>query len=224
MSEEKKELEQDNTESNENDNKNTDHSGGNEEKGSDKNLENGNGSQDKDSQNQDESKNNESKKEDKQNQGSQLFEYELKLPKDSQLSVEKVSEVKEFAKTNKLTNEQAQAILERENAVIAGFKESQQAEYEAETKKWIDAVKSDKELGGEKFKETSEVARRAIEKLGSEAFKKALNDTGLGNHPELIRFAYNVGKILQDDKFEEGQSFKKGGRKSTAEVLFGPSK
>ena len=42
-------------------------------------------------------------------------------------------------------------------------------------------------------------ARRAIERFGTPALRQLLNETGLGNHPEMVRLAVRVGRALAED-------------------------
>jgi hypothetical protein len=58
----------------------------------------------------------------------------------------------------------------------------------------------------------------------SDALKAALNETGIGNHPEVIRFVYRIGQEL---KVKEG-GFTPGGsggsvQKDPSQILFGGS-
>jgi hypothetical protein len=83
---------------------------------------------------------------------------------------------------------------------------------------WADAVKTDKELGGEKYAENLAVAKKAIDTFGSPELRAVLNKTGLGSHPEVVRAFYKVGKQISEDSFVTGS--KVAPKKSTAEVLY----
>jgi hypothetical protein len=64
---------------------------------------------------------------------------------------------------------------------------------------WVSELKADKEIGGDKFDENAGVAAKAIEKFGSPELKQVLNQTGMGNNPDLFRFALNIGRHLIED-------------------------
>lgn len=136
-------------------------------------------------------------------QGSQGQPAEIKLamPKDSLLDAGAVERIASFAKERGLTQEQAQAILERESGAVAAYAEGQQQTLEKHKSAWVEDLKADKELGGAAFNETVEIAKRVVESFGTEALKKALNETGLGNHPEVVRVFARIGKQMGDDKF-----------------------
>ncbi len=149
--------------------------------------------------------------------------YNLSIPKDSTLDNEGVQSVADFAKKNQLTNNEAQAILEREHDLKASIIEGQQEELELVAGKWLEESKADAEIGGEHFDESVSLAKRVVDKFGSPAFKKALNDTKLGNHPELLRFAYKVGKHLKDDSLVFAGAETPKGQKTLEEVFYGDS-
>jgi hypothetical protein len=66
--------------------------------------------------------------------------------------------------------------------------------------KWAEAVKADPEIGGAKLDETHALVRDGIAKFGSPALKEALDSTGLGNHPELVRMFRNIGLETREDR------------------------
>ncbi|MEC7472463.1 MAG: hypothetical protein VX946_03765 [Pseudomonadota bacterium] len=45
---------------------------------------------------------------------------------------------------------------------------------------------------------------KAIEKFGSPELRQVLNDSGLGNHPELVKFCHRIGKAISDDSLVLG--------------------
>lgn len=145
--------------------------------------------------------------------------YDLKLPDGSKLGAKEVEEIESFAKEQKLSKESAQALLEREN----GFKVKYESEL-AETLKnkrieWLEASRSDKTYGGERFSEFSEYATQAIEKFGGDDLKKIMNETGFGNHPVVFRTFAKIGKALQSDKIVRGKNIDQKSR-SVAELFY----
>lgn len=148
--------------------------------------------------------------------------YELKIPEGSLLEASRLEEIAAFAKAQGFSNETAQAVLERESSAIKAYNESQQAILKEMVEvKWVEQVKADKEIGGEKFRENVELAHRALAHFGSEDFKNELNRTGFGNHPELVRVFAKVGRMMAND-----QAVKPGvqtSQKKSTEDLFYPS-
>jgi len=84
---------------------------------------------------------------------------------------------------------------------------------------WETASKSDQEFGGDKFDESAAIARSAIDAYGTPELKTLMNDYGIGNHPEIVRFMYKVGKTLKPDSpGRGGQASQKS--EGTSEILY----
>jgi hypothetical protein len=64
---------------------------------------------------------------------------------------------------------------------------------------WREQSQNDSEFGGDKFEESIAVARTAIAKFGTPELKQLLDEHGVGNHPEVIRFMVKVGKLTAED-------------------------
>lgn len=126
-------------------------------------------------------------------------EFTPKLPEGFDANDGVLKHIEEIAKADGLKGEVAQKLVD------LYVQQQQQAVKQAEerwtsqNKEWMDGAKADKEYGGEKFDANLTVARKAIAKFGTPELKQLLDTTGLGNHPELIRFVYRVGKGFADD-------------------------
>lgn len=123
----------------------------------------------------------------------------------------------EVAKELGLTQEQAQKAFDK---LSSKGLEAQRAQLETMTKQWADQSTADPEFGGEKLQESLAVSRKALDSFGTPELRNLLNESGLGNHPELIRFMYRAGKAISEDKFIAGRSGQ-AQAKDPAEVLFG---
>jgi hypothetical protein len=69
-------------------------------------------------------------------------------------------------------------------------------------KDWLDAFTADPEIGGAKREETEHLAARGLEAMGFAAdhpFRKALTESGFGNHPDMIRMARRLGELVSED-------------------------
>lgn len=130
---------------------------------------------------------------------------ELKLPDGSLLKPERVAEIAKLASEQGLSQAQAQERLDSESKAEASFQDRQNNVYAQMRATWKETIKSDPEMGGDKLNETTENAKRFVEKFGSESFKKAVNETGLGDHPELVRIMAKAGKaLLAEDRLVQG--------------------
>lgn len=95
--------------------------------------------------------------------------------------------------------EVAQKFLDMQTALLAKQADAYQAALVEQSQQWEQQVKADKELGGDNFEKTQAVAIKAIESFGSPELRQLLNDSGLGNHPELVKFCHRVGQKLTED-------------------------
>lgn len=126
--------------------------------------------------------------------------YALKDAAGNDVTGESYEEVSATAKALGLSNDAAQKLVARDAAVA----EARIAKHEAEVVKWMDDIRTDKEMGGQNYAATVESATRLVQKYGSEKLKAELNRTGLGNHPELVRFCALIGKNMDEGKILSG--------------------
>lgn len=79
-----------------------------------------------------------------------------------------------------------------------------------ERKAWLATAEADPEIGGPQWKGSIVTAAKALDGLGFEKgspFRVLLDDSGLGNHPEMIRAWVKVGKAIGEDaKFPRSDS------------------
>lgn len=127
--------------------------------------------------------------------------YEFKAPEGQQFDPEFLNVYSETAKELNLSQENAQKLIDKVSPVL---EKQQLAKIEAVRTEWAEASKGDKEFGGDKLDVNIGVAKQSLDKFGTPALKEFLNITGLGNHPEMIRFFYRVGKDLSPDAFVGG--------------------
>jgi hypothetical protein len=131
--------------------------------------------------------------------------YEFKAPEGATLDDAVVSQFSEVAKELNLPQDAAQKILDKMAPAMAA---RQAEQIEAIRTDWANTARADKEFGGEKLTENLGVAKKALDQFGTPELRALLNDTGMGNHPEVIRFMYRAGKAISEDGFVQG------GRKS----------
>jgi hypothetical protein len=131
-------------------------------------------------------------------------EISLTSPADALVSEERVAALLKEAKEQGLDQKGAQALLDREEAVLKDYVSTAEARLKAQSDGWLEKVKADPELGGEKLTATVALASRAVERFCSPELRGFLNETGLGNHHEMVRTFSRIGALLADDKFETG--------------------
>lgn len=150
--------------------------------------------------------------------------YELKLGEKSVLDQGDLDKIAEYAKANKLTQAQADAlVLQREDAA-AGLKVRQQAFLDAAVTKWAEDVKADPEIGGDKMVATLKNTKRVMDRFAPEGsqFRTLLKESGYGNHPEFVRFVNAIGAAMSEDG-DIGNGRGNEPEKTLAEKMYGTS-
>ena len=104
----------------------------------------------------------------------------------------------EVAKELDLPQEAAQKVLDKVAPVIQA---RQAKEVDKARTEWAESSKSDDEFGGENLNANLEVAKTALNAFGTDPLKQLLSESGLGNHPEVIRFMYRAGKAISEDSY-----------------------
>lgn len=126
-------------------------------------------------------------------------EYEFKAPDGgSEFDPQVLGAFSEVAKELNLPQDKAQQILDKVAPVIQA---RQTEQLQAAQTEWVQQSQADKEFGGEMLQENLAVAKKALDAFGSPELHKLLNESGLGNHPEIIRTFYRAGKAISEDHF-----------------------
>lgn len=76
-----------------------------------------------------------------------------------------------------------------------------------QNKAWVEEIKKDPELGdGNGLKtEVKTAAAKVIADYGGQPLKDALNATGAGNHPAMIRFVNKIAQVLTEATHVQGR-------------------
>lgn len=122
--------------------------------------------------------------------------YVLDLP-DYQGSPEDLAFVTEMAKQSGLPAKEASEFLRR-----SGIYQTILQEKTAEA--WQEACRTDPEFGGAQFDANLAIAKKSYDMFATDELKNILEQTGFGNHPEVLRLFHKIGKLLGEDKVVGG--------------------
>lgn len=140
--------------------------------------------------------------------------YELQMPEGVELDKAAADEFTTIAKELKLDQAAAQKLAD----IAAKQAQRQVDAHTALVESWVEQVKADKDIGGDKLNENLGIARKALETFGTPELRDVLNASGLGNHPEVIKAFVKAGKAISEDKFVAGAA--KGADSDPAKKLF----
>lgn len=127
--------------------------------------------------------------------------YEFQFAQGEQVDPKVVEAYSAVAKELKLSQADAQKML---TTMAPAFRQSVEAQQAQAVTAWAESSKADKEFGGTALEANLAVAKSALEAFGSPELRSLLEQTGLGNHPEVIRLFYRAGKSISQDRLVTG--------------------
>jgi len=134
--------------------------------------------------------------------------YEFKAAEGRELDSDVTSAFTEVARELNMPQDEAQKVIDKMAPVL----EARTAKMlEAATAEWGNAAKTDKEFGGDKFDESLATATAFLKQFGTPEMSQLLHQSGLGNHPEVIRLFYRAGKSISQDKVVAGKASSSSG-------------
>lgn len=145
--------------------------------------------------------------------------YEIALPEGVTLDKAALDAVTPLARDLNLSNAGMQKLAETymtavQPAVVKQVLDGVNADVAATQKAWSDAavlavtggtdadgakIAPDKAFEGKAMKEVQQVAAKAIDRFGGADFRAFCEETGMGNNPALLKFAYLAGSLISED-------------------------
>ena len=126
--------------------------------------------------------------------------YELAAPDGYDLDPELLTEVTPVLREAGLSNEQANQLLPIAGKIIDRHIDAVEDEFSAMKTAWAKRTMADRELGGDNWSQTKQLMDTAFAYLGfgrDHELRQLLNQTGLGNHPSMIRAFRHFGRLVE---------------------------
>ena len=98
-----------------------------------------------------------------------------------------------------LTQDAAQKLVDFQAARVQAEGQKQVDAFTQLKQDWHDQSVNDSEFGGDAFAENVALAQSALNNFGTPELKQLMEDYGVGNHPEMLRFMVKVGKLTAED-------------------------
>lgn len=134
-------------------------------------------------------------------------DYNLQMPEGVQLDQDLLTSAVPLLREAGVSSEQAEKLIPFVTQVQERYHQANLDELSALTKTWVQEAKADPEIGGKNWKETGRLAGVALKAGGTaEAVREAqelLNESGLGNHPAMIRLFRNMGAAIESLRGKE---------------------
>ena len=124
------------------------------------------------------------------------------LPRGVDVDYDTLDQFKSLARELQLEKQQAQRLVDFYTKQIQSLASQWDSQHEGRKSEWMKQCRGDRELAGNgNFDRNLEVAKKAVDRFGGQRLAEALGATGAGNHPEIIRCFYRIGKALSEDGF-----------------------
>ena len=130
-------------------------------------------------------------------------QYEWAAPEGVMLDESVMGSLSEVAKELNLSQDAAQKLVDKMAPAMA---QRQVAQVQAMQAEWRESSSGDAEFGGAKLAENMAVAKKALDAFATPEFRQLLEQTGMGNHPEVIRTFYRAGKAISEDGLVSGSA------------------
>ena len=146
---------------------------------------------------------------------------DFKLPQGTSVDQAALKAATDLFKEARLPQEQAQKFIDlavsREQAAaqkgVQAFTDLQN--------QWVSEIKADPDIGGDKLDASLASAARAIDRLAVPGLREALNLTGAGNHPAIVKAFVRLGQMVSEDRFAPGRDAPPEPRRTAAETIYG---
>lgn len=150
--------------------------------------------------------------------------YTEKLEEGETLNPAMMDEVSSLSKEFNLSQAAAEKLVDIGRKQRDGFMEAQNTEYANTRKEWREEVAKDPVIGGatpEAQAKNMSIALRGLTAYegGAEA-RQLLDETGLGDNPQMLRFLHSVGLSVSQDSVEEGAAAGANAVKARSTSLF----
>ncbi len=145
---------------------------------------------------------------------------EFSIPEGTELDKSAMEAFTPVAKELGLTQDQAQKLVDVYSKADADSQAALTEQVDALHQSWIQEVKDDADLGGVKFDETIATARTFMNGYGDKELTDVMNETGLGNHPAVVRLFYKLGRSMAEDNVNIGAVRGQEGEVSLAKKMF----
>lgn len=126
------------------------------------------------------------------------------LPDGYSISEQQASEFSAFLKENAVSQDLADKLVAFDaQRSLATQEAGQQQAVDFRNKQvgeWETALRNDATFGGASFDANIATAKQALADFGTPELAAMLSDSGLGSHPEVVRFFHKVGQQLAEGK------------------------
>jgi len=123
------------------------------------------------------------------------------VPEGIELDGTVTEELKALGKDANWSQARTQQVVDLGAKLAQSIVTKQQEGFAALRETWANEAKADPEYGGAKLQESLGHAAQFRDAYGTPKLTELLNESGLGDHPEVVRLFARAGKAISDAKF-----------------------
>ena len=142
----------------------------------------------------------------------------LSLPEDVSWAPDALEKFTALGKELGITPEQAQKLVDLETAFVRNNRTAQEQAARAQSEAWAAQIRAQY---GANYQAEIDRAVAAADAFGGPELRALLEETGLGNHPVIVRTFNEIGKRISEDCTPHGQVSAAERDKTFAEALYG---
>ena len=131
-------------------------------------------------------------------------DIQIKIPEGVAVDQGLLKTFTEFAKEHKIAPEAAQKFADSYMGSAKKATEEATLRQAEQIVSWAEEARADKEIGGANWDKNVAAANKAMQRFGSKDLVALMNQSGLGNHKEMIRFFSKIGKSISEDTIPGG--------------------
>lgn len=150
--------------------------------------------------------------------------YELTFAEGVTVDPAAQTEFEDFARANNLTNEAAQTAVtlfqKQLEAQATAFAEAQTTQWKTVNETWRADLAKDPQFQGDNLKEALVTIGRSIDTYGTPEVRAALDMTGAGNNPALVRYIHKMAAALNEGGLITAGAPAKSGPRSLGETFY----
>jgi hypothetical protein len=135
----------------------------------------------------------------KANYKATVADVKVELPEGVVVDPQVLSDVKALALEELTPSQRAQKTLELGLRQLQSFQSEAKSAFKQAVDGWREATMADKEIGGAKFPEAQKLANKAIAALGGQPLADILRQSGLANHPAVVKAFARAGTTVIED-------------------------
>lgn len=122
----------------------------------------------------------------------------LTFPEGFEKNDEMIGSFANLAKEHNLSQATAQSLIDLHVGELKRLGEAPMQAWKNLNKEWADEVKADPEIGGDNLHGVQQTIGRALDTFGTPELRQALDYTGAGNNPHVVRAFYKMAKALEE--------------------------